>query len=468
MVAKQIALNQSAGKGEIGKLLFALLAACIAFQLNASMLSPVLVTIAAELHVDDAAVGLSQTAFFTSAALFSLFLPRLSDIWGRKKVLNGMLVIMLLGTVIAALSTNIAMLSLGRIIQGISGPVVAVCLLMLRSQVSDVKQYGMLMGVITAVNGGIAGVDAILGGVLAEHFGYRAVFWFIAVIALISLLLVAHFANESRPSPSIKMDWFGSLLLVVSIGSLLLALNEASRFAQAVWPIVAALFLLAVLAFLLFWLVEKNSHQPLIPISYLCRRSTWALLLTTTLTMTGIFAVINGLVMSFAQNQQVGFAMSADWAGLALLTPYALVGWLVGPLSGRLAPVMGYNTMLRIGLIGSACAVAVIGYLGLHSLTVLIIAVVAAGITYAGMVNIILNGLGIVLSPTDNQGFLPGLNAGAMNLGAGLSFAILPAIQLTFTDAQTGYFAGITSGLVIILLAFICSFLIPRPTTAEV
>ena len=69
----------------IFKLMLALLAACVAFQLNASMLSPVLVTIAVELKSNDVAVGLSQTAFFTSAALFSLFLPRLSDIVGRKK-----------------------------------------------------------------------------------------------------------------------------------------------------------------------------------------------------------------------------------------------------------------------------------------------------------------------------------------------------------------------------------------------
>ncbi|MFU1040610.1 MFS transporter [Escherichia coli] len=128
----------------IFKLMLALLAACVAFQLNASMLSPVLVTIAVELKSNDVAVGLSQTAFFTSAALFSLFLPRLSDIVGRKKITKWMLVIMIVGTVISALSTNIVMLYIGRIIQGVCGPVVAICLMMLKSQVKDIKQYGML------------------------------------------------------------------------------------------------------------------------------------------------------------------------------------------------------------------------------------------------------------------------------------------------------------------------------------
>lgn len=316
----------------IGKLMLALLAACVAFQLNCSMLSPVLVTIANELHTNDVAVGLSQTAFFTSAALFSLFLPRLSDIVGRKKILNWMLGIMIVGTVISALSVNIEMLYVGRIIQGVCGPIVAVCLMMVRSQIFDAKKCGLLMGIITAVNGGVAGIDAILGGVLAQHFGFRSVFWFIGVVSAISVVFISRFAQETRPSPNVKMDWLGSLLLVISTGALLLSLNEASKINAASWGHIILLLAIAVFSFIAFWTAEKHMRDPLIPIAYLKQRSTWSLLLTTVLTMCGVFAVINGLVMSYVQNHDVGFGLTADWAGLTLLTPYALVGWLVHSL----------------------------------------------------------------------------------------------------------------------------------------
>ena len=59
-------------------LMLALLVAVFAFQLNASMLSPALKTMEVELETTEAQIGLTQTAFFTAAALFSLFLPR----WG--------------------------------------------------------------------------------------------------------------------------------------------------------------------------------------------------------------------------------------------------------------------------------------------------------------------------------------------------------------------------------------------------
>ena len=113
----------------IVSLMVALLAACVAFQLNASMLSPVLVTIASQLHTTEVTVGLSQTAFFTSTALFGLFLPRLSDIVGRRKILVLMVGVMVLGSVLAAFAPNIQVLIIARVIQGISGAIVPVCLM---------------------------------------------------------------------------------------------------------------------------------------------------------------------------------------------------------------------------------------------------------------------------------------------------------------------------------------------------
>lgn len=461
-------IEQSKEKTSVLTLMVALLAACVAFQLNASMLSPVLVTIAKELGTNDAAVGLSQTSFFTSAALFSLFLPRLSDIQGRKKVLTGMLFIMTLGTILAAVAPNIEVLYAARIIQGVSGPVVPLCLLMLSYEVKDVKQYGMLMGIVTAVNGGIAGVDAIAGGVLATQFGFRSVFWVIAVVAAISTYFVYRFASESKPSAGMKMDWLGVLLIVLTIAALLLALNEAGNLANANWFMVTGLTLFAFVCFILFWNVEKRNKQPLVTTNHLKKRATWALLLTTTLTMTGIFAIVNGLVMSIAQNHEIGFGLDPDWASLIFLTPYALIGWFVGPFSGRLAPSLGYNNVLKLGLVGCIIGILVIMFYGIHSLPILSVGVIALGIFYAGMANIILNGLGVVLSPAENPGFLPGMNAGAFNLGAGLSFALLPAIQMMSGDSIDGYFNGMLLGLIITILALLSSLLIPRPINAEV
>jgi len=102
----------------------------------------------------------------------------------------------------------------------------------------------------------------------------------------------------------------------------------------------------------------------------------------------------------------------------------------------------------------------------------LISGVALLGITYAGIANIMLNGLGVVLSRPESPGFLPGMNSAAFNFGAGLSFAVLPVVQVLGSppgsDSTAGFAGGIGLGLLITAVALAVSFLIPRPAAAEI
>lgn len=461
----------SATKRSTAAVMTALLVACFAFQLNASMLSPALRVMAKELKTTDDVIGLTQTVFFTAAALFSLFLPRLGDMIGRRKLLTGMMALTAVGCVLSALAGmtgSVALLFVGRVIQGVAGPTVPVCLIMLRVAVPDPKRYGTLLGVITAVNGGIAGVDALAGGWLAQNFGFGSVFWTMAVIAALAAVAVAFLTDESLVPGDHRMDWSGTIALVVAVGALLTIFKELAKLSNANFWLVAGLFLLAALSAAAFWIQEDRTSQPLVATVYLRSRSTWALLLTTTLTMTGVFAVMNGLVPGLAQDTDYGPGLSPDVVSFWTLTPYAIAGLLMGPVSGTLAGRFGYRKVLRVGLLGTVIGLGAIFVISPSATPVLLLAVnVFVGITYAGMSNIMLNGLGVVLSPSDNPGYLPGLNAGAFNLGAGISFAILPAVSVALGNGLGGFQGAVITGLVLLALAFASSLLIPAPAVEK-
>lgn len=451
----------------VGAVMTALLVACFAFQLNASMLSPALVLMEKELHTTAAMIGLTQTVFFTAAALFSLFLPRLGDMIGRRKLLTAMMVLTAIGCAISALAGvtgSVALLFIGRTIQGVAGPTVPLCLIMLRVAVPDPKRYGTLMGVITAVNGGIAGIDAIAGGWLAKNFGFASVFWTMAVIAAIAAVGVRSLTDESTVDSPQPMDWLGTLYLVVAVGAALTAINEIAKLKAANWLLVIILVLASALCFLLFWRQEGKTEHPLVTRHYLRSRSTWALLLTTTLTMTGIFAIMNGIVPSIAQDAKFGAALGADVVSFWTLTPYAIAGLVMGPVAGTLAGRFGYRKVLRYGLIGSLISLAILALtMNGAAAWVLLVVSILAGLAYAGTANIMLNGLGIVLSPSDNPGYLPGLNAGAFNLGAGISFAVLYAVMTSLGGGYGGHLGAIIAGGILLVLALGSSFLIPQP-----
>ena len=461
----------SATKRSTAAVMTALLVACFAFQLNASMLSPALRVMAKELKTTDDVIGLTQTVFFTAAALFSLFLPRLGDMIGRRKLLTGMMALTAVGCALSALAGmtgSVALLFVGRVIQGVAGPTVPVCLIMLRVAVPDPKRYGTLLGVITAVNGGIAGVDALAGGWLAQNFGFGSVFWTMAVIAALAAVAVAFLTDESLVPGDHRMDWSGTIALVVAVGALLTIFKELAKLSNANFWLVAGLFLLAALSAAAFWIQEDRTSQPLVATVYLQSRSTWALLLTTTLTMTGVFAVMNGLVPGLAQDTDYGPGLSPDVVSFWTLTPYAIAGLLMGPVSGTLAGRFGYRKVLRVGLLGTVIGLGAIFVISPSATPVLLLAVnVFVGITYAGMSNIMLNGLGVVPSPSDNPGYLPGLNAGAFNLGAGISFAILPAVSVALGNGLGGFQGAVITGLVLLALAFASSLLIPAPAVEK-
>lgn len=434
---KSDTMLDSGGKSVVA-LMAALMAAIFAFQLNASMLSPALATMRVELNTTDAQIGLTQTVFFTSCAVFSLFLPRLGDLIGRKKVLLGILGLTAIGCVVSALAVNVPMLMAGRVIQGVAGPIVPMTLIMLHAKVTEDKKYAKLMAILTSVNGGIGGVDAILGGWLAGTFGFRSVFWVMVGVAVLAIVLVFVYAEESTAAETPKMDW----------------------------ALVAVELVVAAVLFVAFWNIEKRQKSPMVTTHYLKQRRTWGLLLTTLLTMTGVFAIMNGIVPALAQDTKVGAGMSASVVSFATLTPYALVGLAFGPIAGVLASKFGYRAVLRTGLVVSVIGV-LFGIYVCHapSIWALVVMSVALGVSYAGTANIMLNGLGVVLSPEDNPGYLPGLNSGAFNLGAGLSYAVLYAMQNAFGaagDATNGYVGAMIGGVVLLALAFAASLLIPK------
>lgn len=471
MSESTIQKTDNGAAASIAALMAALLVAIFAFQLNASMLSPALVTMQNELNTTADAIGLTQTVFFTAAALFSLFLPRLADLKGRKKVISGMLALTGIGCLISALAPNVTVLMIGRIFQGVAGPVVPMCLIILHQRVTEEKRYTRLMSILTSVNGGIAGVDAILGGWLAGTFGFRSVFIVMAVIAALAVVFVMLAVRESTAEDTPKMDWAGAITLGIAFLAAYLAINEIEKLAGANWILVVVLIVIAAVFFVVFWRHEGSAAAPMVSTHYMKQRRTWGLLVTTLLTMTGVFAIMNGVVPAIAQDTTLWGGMSASTVSFATLTPYALLGLAFGPVAGVLASKFGYHVVLRAGLV-----VTIIGALfGIFvanspSIAALVVISVVLGISYAGTANIMLNGLGIVLSPKDNPGYLPGMNAGAFNLGAGLSFAVLYAVMNSFTvsgGAAAGYAASLVAGAVLVGAALLCSFLIPKEEDAD-
>jgi predicted MFS family arabinose efflux permease len=410
--------------------LTALLFGVIAYQLNASMVTPAVPEMARTLHCTPDAVAFSQTLFFLVGGISGVVLSRLSDHAGRRKVLLYSLIVMCLGTLLAMLAPNIAVLMLGRLLQGACGATFQITYLILRDILTP-KQFGPALGLVTAISGGVGGADQFLGGLFSDHFGFRSIFLFILIVGIAAVALSAAYVPRSSTRIPGSMDWPGATALSVALIAVNFAANSGGTNG---WfnPRTLTLFLVTAVCFVTFWFLEKRSKHPLIRTERLKSRQVWPILAATLAALTGIFAAINFTVVLFSQDHHVGYAMSATASSLMFLSPAAFIGLASAPFSGWLAPRIGWRTLMGAGLTMCA-ATLLVTTLWLDHRWLVFTTFCLLGIFYNGMALTAMNGLGVILSPKDAPGSLPGLSGACFGIGAGLGIAIVAPIAAAGT-----------------------------------
>ena len=94
-----------------------------AYILLQSMVLPALPEIGKALHTSQSTVAWVLTAYLVSASVATPVLGRLGDMFGKKKVLVAVLVFLVAGSVLAALTSSIAIMLIARVIQGAGGAI---------------------------------------------------------------------------------------------------------------------------------------------------------------------------------------------------------------------------------------------------------------------------------------------------------------------------------------------------------
>ena len=466
-MSTQVAKNSRASacvttRGRIVALVTVLILGVLSFQLGSSMLNPALPDIAHSLGVDLDAVSQVTSLFFLAGSVTGVVLARWSDFIGRRRMFVIILIVLAVGSALCILAPTLPLLVIGRVLQGVSSAAFPLAYLMLHENLNP-KTFGTAMGVVTAVNGGVGGVDAYAGGLLADTFGYRSIFVVIFLFGLIGLVAIRLVAPRDAASHSAgRMDWWGAGLF--SIGLICLT-YFVSHGASHGWlaPLTLLFLAVTIAGFTTFWFIEKRIHSPLIAVQHLRSRQVWPLIATTLFTLCGVFAVINFTLVILTQNDTVGFGMSASTSALVVLTPPALIGIIAAPLSGRLAARFGWIRLLRIGLIICIAGIAVVASFPTE-LAAVMVAVALFGVAYYGLALTTTNGLGVLLSPKEEPGILPGVNGAAFGIGASLGIALVaPAVS---AGTSGGFVTGLVVSGGLTVLALISSLLI-RPRDGE-
>ncbi|AOW92711.1 hypothetical protein BFN03_08375 [Rhodococcus sp. WMMA185] len=440
----------------------ALLLSVLAFQLNSTMISPAIPEMARSLGTSVDRVALSQTLFFLVAGIAGVVLSRFSDYAGRRTVLIWVLAAMCVGTLIAVFAPNVWVLIVGRLIQGASGVTFQIAYLVLHETMTP-TQFGVALGVIIAANGGVAGVDGLVGGILSDTLGFRAIFAVIAALSLLAITLAARYVPGTMRRSAGRMDWLGAIVLSAALTCLSVGLTNGSANG---WTSNWARILLSgtILLAVVFWHVEKRRRDPLIAVKHLRSRQVWPIMVTTLFTLAGFFVAINITVILLSQDPLNGYGMNATMSGLLFLVPLSLIGFFFGPLTGWWAPRVGWRLVLRIGLVASI-AMLVVAAIVPNQQWIVFVAFAALGVSYNGLTLTTVNALGVILSPKESPGALPAFNGACFTTGVAVGIALVAptAGAGTLSGYQNALWISVALGAV----ALAASLLVKAPSEIE-
>lgn len=133
-------------------------------------------------------VGLTMGIYGLTQAILQIPFGLLSDRFSRKTVIVMGLLLFVAGSVVAALAHDIYEVLIGRALQG-CGAISAAVMALLADLTQEVHRT-KAMATIGASIGVSFGVAITLGPIIADHFGISGIFWMIALLAALAILVI--------------------------------------------------------------------------------------------------------------------------------------------------------------------------------------------------------------------------------------------------------------------------------------
>ncbi|QJQ31440.1 MFS transporter [Sphingomonas lacunae] len=298
---------------------------------------------------DPALVGWLVTAYLIIGAAVAAIVGRLGDIFGRRRLMIIVLVATGIGSLISAFSTDFTWLLIGRIIQGLSGAILPLCVGLTREHVPPAKVPMVIGLMISGASVGTA-TGLVLGGLIVDHYSWHGVFIASAIFCAITIVACLAFVPRSTPLPdSRRVDWINGIAFAPGIMALLYYVSTAPKTGWTTPHNLAAAGI--GITFLAWWLHRSlNSSNPLLDVRLLAKREVAVTnLASAIIAMSALqLVLLFSLMLQAPTWTLVGLGATATVAGLAKIPSNILAtgagpfsGWLMTRYGGRFSMVSG-------------------------------------------------------------------------------------------------------------------------------
>jgi EmrB/QacA subfamily drug resistance transporter len=303
-----------------------------------------------DLHASVSGLQWTIDAYVIVLASLLLLSGSTADRLGRKRIFQVGLSLFVLGSLLCSLAPTLGWLIAARALQGIGGSMLnPVAMSIITNVFTDPRERARAIGAWGATVGISLGLGPVVGGLLTQSVGWRAIFWINVPIGVAAVSLTALYVPESRAQRARRIDPVGQALILVTLASLTYSIIEGPG---AGWFSAQTIgtFALALVALVSFILYERRRVDPLIELRFF-RSAPFSG--ATVIAVSAFAAFVGFLFVNTLYLQDVRGYSALD-AGLCTL-PLAVAALVCSPLSARLLSARGPRIPL---FIAGGCMVA--------------------------------------------------------------------------------------------------------------
>jgi MFS family permease len=421
-----------------------------------TMLVPAIPVLINDFNISYSTSSWILTTYLITGAVMTPIAGKLSDIYGKKKILLIVMLFYTTGVSIAGFSTNIDFMLLARGFQGVGLSMFPIAFSIVRAQFPREK-IAIGQGIITSMYGGGAVIGLSVGGAIVQHYGWHATFFTIIPIAITLLFFIWRYIpadkeeaertrtlqQQERPiqfhqqdqkfvTSHKNIDMKGAITLAVAVTSFLLVLtylevgtgssgDKNSTIESSSTMVAASFAVLGIISLTLFILVEKRSASPLIDFRLMLNKRILLANIIIVIVGYSMFTVFQTIPILVQNPQPDGFGGDPIRAAKVQL-PFALIILVFGTASGFIITRLGSMKTIIIGTV-----VGAIGFSALqifHSTEFIVslnLGIIAIGISLSsvGAQNVI-----ILSIPRQNSGMSLGMTTFLRILGSSIAPAV--------------------------------------------
>nr|WP_244867648.1 MDR family MFS transporter [Vannielia litorea] len=266
-------MAEEAPKSRVGLVMVAVAATLLFASLGQTIVTTAMPTMVADLGGVDHITWII-TAFLLASTIGAPISGKLGDLFGRKIVIQGGILVFVLGAAIAGCAQSMGMLIVGRAVQGLGGGGLIVVSMAVVADVLPPRERGKAQGLLGAVFGVSTVIGPLIGGFLVEALSWHWIFFVNFPVGLLAFVVLGFALETPVRESKAKLDFAGAGLLATVLSVAVLGSNLGGTVLPWGSPEFLGLVALGAAAATGFVIAERRAEEPILPLG-LFRNNTF-------------------------------------------------------------------------------------------------------------------------------------------------------------------------------------------------